>query len=129
MVKNPPAKEGDAGSIPGLGRSPGEGNGNPLQYFSLGNLMGKKSLTGYSAWDCKESAMTGVLSMTEHAHTCMRAAYKQQNFISHSSGGWSPKISGQHGWVRALLQVSDFSSCPHKVEGVRDLSGSSFIGH
>ena len=33
MVKNLPANVGDTGSIPGLGRSPGEGNGNPLQYF------------------------------------------------------------------------------------------------
>ena len=32
MVKNPPANAGDAGSIPGSGRSPGEGNGSPLQY-------------------------------------------------------------------------------------------------
>ena len=31
VVKNPPANAGDAGSIPGLGRSPGEGNGSPLQ--------------------------------------------------------------------------------------------------
>ena len=31
VVKNPPANAGDMGSIPGLGRSPGEGNGNPLQ--------------------------------------------------------------------------------------------------
>ena len=30
---------GDLGSIPGLGRSPGEGNGNPLQYYGLENLM------------------------------------------------------------------------------------------
>ena len=37
VVKNLPAKAGDAGSIPGSGRRPGEGNGNPLQYFSLGN--------------------------------------------------------------------------------------------
>ena len=37
--KNPPANAGDAGSIPGLGRSPGEGNGNPLQYSCLGNPM------------------------------------------------------------------------------------------
>ena len=35
MVKNPPASAGDVGSIPGLGRSPGEGNGNLLQYFCL----------------------------------------------------------------------------------------------
>ena len=32
---------GDTGSIPGLGRSPGEGNGNPLQYSCLGNLMNR----------------------------------------------------------------------------------------
>ena len=37
MVKNPPANEGDAGSIPWSGRSPGEGNGSPLQYSFLGN--------------------------------------------------------------------------------------------
>ena len=38
MVKNPPVNAGDArdmGSIPGLGRSPGEGNGNPLEYPCL----------------------------------------------------------------------------------------------
>ena len=35
MVKNPPANAGDVGSISGLGRSPGEGNGNPLQYSCL----------------------------------------------------------------------------------------------
>ena len=37
VVKNPPAKTGDEGSIPGLGGSPGEGNGNPLQYSCPGN--------------------------------------------------------------------------------------------
>ena len=39
MVKNPLANAEDSGSVPGLGRSPGEGNGNPLQYSYLGNLM------------------------------------------------------------------------------------------
>ena len=42
MVKNPPAKAedaGDMGSIPGLGGSPGVGNGNPLQYSCLENPM------------------------------------------------------------------------------------------
>ena len=42
VAKNLPANAGDArdvGSIPGLGRSPGEGNGNPLQYSCLGNPM------------------------------------------------------------------------------------------
>ena len=42
VVKNPPANAGDggdAGSIPGLGRSPGEGNSSPLQYSCLKNPM------------------------------------------------------------------------------------------
>ena len=39
MVKNLLANVGDTGSIPGLGRCPGEGNINPLQYASLGNPM------------------------------------------------------------------------------------------
>ena len=39
MVKNPPATAGDMGLIPGLGRSPRGGNGNPLQYSCLGNSM------------------------------------------------------------------------------------------
>ena len=39
MVKNMLAEVGDTGLIPGAGRSAGEGNGNPLQYTCLGNLM------------------------------------------------------------------------------------------
>ena len=39
MVKNPPSNAGDAGSIPGLGRSPGGRHGNPLQYSYLENSM------------------------------------------------------------------------------------------
>ena len=39
VVKNLPANAGDMGSIPGSGRSPEEGKGNPLQYSYLGNPM------------------------------------------------------------------------------------------
>ena len=56
VVKNPPAKAGDVGLIPELGRSPGEGNGNPLQYSCLG-----KSLVGYNPWGGKESDTTELL--------------------------------------------------------------------
>ena len=41
-VKNPPANARDAGLIPESGRSPGEGNGNPLQYSCLGNSMDRR---------------------------------------------------------------------------------------
>ena len=37
VVKNPPTYAGDVDLIPGLGRNPGEGNGNPVQYSCLGN--------------------------------------------------------------------------------------------
>ena len=50
MVKNLPANAGDAGSIPGSERSPGEGNENPVQYFCWENPMdrgpGRLQFTG-----------------------------------------------------------------------------------
>ena len=50
MVKNPPVSAGDieTQSISGLGRSPGRGHGNPLQYSCLENPHGQMSLVGYS---------------------------------------------------------------------------------
>ena len=51
---------GDLGSIPGLGRSPGEGNGNPLQYSCLENSMDR----GYSPWGHKESDSTKQLTVS-----------------------------------------------------------------
>ena len=53
MVKNPPAQAGDVralGKIPGLGRSPGEGHGNPLL---PGKSHGQRSLACHSPWGCK----------------------------------------------------------------------------
>ena len=58
VVKNLPAKAGDTGSISGLGRSPGEGNGKPSPVFLPGKFHGERSLVGYSPWGCKESDMT-----------------------------------------------------------------------
>ena len=50
---------GDAGLVPGLGRSSERGNGNLLQYFYLENLdHGQRSLVGCSPWSHKESDMT-----------------------------------------------------------------------
>ena len=43
VVKKSPANAGDAGSVSGLGRSPGEGNGNPLQYSCLENPMDREA--------------------------------------------------------------------------------------
>ena len=56
VVKNPPADAGDTASVPGWGRSPGEGNGNPLQYSCLENPMDRGAWQ--APWDCKESNTT-----------------------------------------------------------------------
>ena len=49
---------GDLGSIHGLGRSPGGGQGNPCQYSCLKNPQGQRSLAGYSPWGHDESDTT-----------------------------------------------------------------------
>ena len=58
MVKNQPSNAGDPGSVPGFGRSPGEGNGNPPQYSCLGNPMDRE------AWRATVHAVS-ELDMTE----------------------------------------------------------------
>ena len=60
MVKNPPANAGDirdAGSVPGSGRSPGGGHGDPLQNSRLENPHGQRSL-GYTPWGSRGSDTT-----------------------------------------------------------------------
>ena len=54
---------GDLGLICGLGRSPGGGHGNPLQYSCLENPHGQRSLAGYTPWGYKESDKTKRLSI------------------------------------------------------------------
>ena len=62
MVKNPPANAGDMGSVLGLGRSPGGGNGNPLQYSCLGNPMDR------GAWWATVHGVTKELGTTERRY-------------------------------------------------------------
>ena len=52
-VKNPPENAGDKGSVPGSGRSPGKGNGDPLQYSCPGKSHGQRSGAGYRLWGPK----------------------------------------------------------------------------
>ena len=69
MIKNPPANAGDTrdeGSIPGSGRSPAGGHGNPLQYSCLENLHGQRSLAGYSPLGHKKSNTSEQPSPAQH---------------------------------------------------------------
>ena len=72
VVKNPPANAGDirdARLIPGSGRSPGGGHGNPFQDSSLENPHGQRSLAGFSPWGFEESDTTEQLKQMYTVHT------------------------------------------------------------
>ena len=58
MVKNPPANTGYMGLIPGSGRSPGDGNGNPLQCSCLGEIPWTEEPGGLWSMVSQESDMT-----------------------------------------------------------------------
>ena len=75
MEKNLPANAGNTCSIPGLGRSPGEGNGNPFQYSYLGNPMDR------GAW--QETVRYNL--MTKHIHTHTHYVYQinEARYIPH----------------------------------------------
>ena len=79
---------GDPGSFPGLGRSPGEGHGNTLQYSCLENPHWQRSLTGYSPWGCKESDMTEWLST--HTELWKRTIYCFHWILTHKRTGTEP---------------------------------------
>ena len=80
VVKNPPANAGDTrdmGSIPGLGRAPGEGNGNPLQYSCLENPMDR-------------GAQQAIISrVTKESDTTQRLNSNRCNQLNQVKSSWS----------------------------------------
>ena len=79
---------GDLGSIPGLGRSPGEGNGNPLQYSCLENPM-DRGLVGYSPRGYNESDTTERLHFTGPLRKDLPIAGSEGEIQSIQRGGLS----------------------------------------
>ena len=65
-VKASACNAGDLGSIPGLGRSPGEGNGNPLQYSCLKNPM-----DGGAWWGTVHRVAKSWTRLSDFTHSCM----------------------------------------------------------
>ena len=71
MVKKPPANAEDSrdtGSIPGLGRSPGVGNGNPLQHFCLENSMDRGAWQATVCGAAKSWARLGSYAFNSHMY-------------------------------------------------------------
>ena len=81
MVKCLPAMQETLVRIPGLGRSPGGGHGNALQYSCLENPHGQRILAGYSPWGLKES---DTIEVTEHACTQLVPTLSSQSFLINS---------------------------------------------
>ena len=80
LVKSLFASAGDARDVsltPGLGRFPGGGNGNPLQYSCLGKSHRQRRLVGYHPWGCTES------DMTEHKHISVRMCTRAHTHTQH----------------------------------------------
>ena len=67
VVKNSPAKVGDASSISGSGSSPGEGKGNPLQCSCLENPMDRGAW--WTSWGVSIGSQRHTTETTQHAHT------------------------------------------------------------
>ena len=80
MIKNPPANAGstrDVGSVPGLGRSPGEGHGNPLQYSCLENPMDRGAWWATVHRTEKSQTQMKRFSMCNICKFCQENAYWQ----------------------------------------------------
>ena len=99
MVKNPPANAGDirdTGSIPGLGRSPGRGHGNPLQYSCLENPMDRGA-----GWATVPRVAKSHTQLSAHANTELKVFLKKDtvHFVEGRTHGFpcmGPRPSNGH---------------------------------
>ena len=105
---------GDLGSIPGLGRSPGEGNGYlPTLVFWPGEFHGWRTLAGYSPWGLKESDRTELLSLFNLHIMCFpggisgkEPACSCRRCKRHSFDPWVEKIPWRRKWQPTLVFLS-----------------------
>ena len=115
VVKNLPANDGgatDSGSIPGSGKSPRGGNGNPLQYFFLGNPVDRGVWWGYSPQGCKELDTTEWLSTYTHIHVSKDYMVKCLLFHKYIILALLLKIS----WLQVQEFISELLILFHKIK-------------
>ena len=97
VVKNLPAhavNAWDSGSVPGLEKSPGGGNGKPFQYSGLEKSHGQRSLAGYSPWTWKDWDITEQLSMhgTRSHMLQLRVRRPQLKILHATAKTWNSQI-------------------------------------
>ena len=120
---------GDPGSIPELGRPPGEGNDNPLQYSCLEKSPGWRSLVGYSPWGRKES------DTTEQLHFYFQGSgLRSRHLTWNTSRGllkYSPKMGAScYYWYLCVIPLlcSNWLAPPRK-ELIPLFNTPGFCGH
>ena len=86
---------GDLVSNPELGRSPGGGLGNPLQYSCLENPHGQRRLAGYSPWGRKESDMTEQLSTAQYSIYGLKNMKLVQEVKTNRQIEWNGNLRGE----------------------------------
>ena len=91
LSKESACNTGDSGLIPGSGRSPGEGNGNPLQYSCLENSW-REEPGGHSPWGCKELDTTEQLQFTLWERELRVKKLKCASWVQHKTQLQTHKI-------------------------------------
>ena len=100
------------GFDPGLGRSPGGGHGNPLQYSCLENPQGQRNLAGYSPWGRKELDTTERLNWTELNHLqCGKLGFDN----------WVGKIPWRRAWQPTPVFLPGESPCAEEPGKLRSM--------
>ena len=102
VVKNLPAKVGDTGSIPGLGRCPGEGNGNPHQNSCLGHPMDRGAWWATVHGIAKESDTTQQLNNKNDLRICICRCVQMNIHVSKLSPLKGLRSNDAPGTINAL---------------------------
>ena len=109
--------------IPGSGRSPGEGNGNPLQYSCLENPHGHRSLGGYSPWGQKELDTAERLTLSLADPACVLVVC----FLVSSSSLEKPCGSVQSVWPGAGGIAGGFNLSDDELEFITRVHSCVFV--
>ena len=115
---------GDLGLSPGLGRCPGEGNGNPLQYYCLENPRDREALVSYSLWGRKESDTTERL----HFSFTMQPKFGiGSNFVSMAVNPGDLGSADPRTPTQQLSQFRVLSPTYHRLGGLNNCFSASVL--
>ena len=119
VVQNLPVKEWDAGSIPGSGRSPGEGNVNPLQYSCLGNPMDRGGWRATVFWSQRVRHSLQCCLQWLNNTTMGSSAPTGPKIIFHcwSPGQFTNDLGWEYRWNELAFMCEEFTRNSGSIKG------------